>query len=151
MTSSEHVPEGAIAAEAPAPGRAGTYKYDKLLQARSRRAKAMAPDQAMSPAHVRDVILADLDAQTGSRGEWQIEGEAIRARESWVFKARTPLAPWPLAVKVYCTAVGAELSMHQLQLLWRFHEAMAGEPSLTVPVPWAALPEHRTVIMQWVD
>lgn len=111
----------------------------------------MAPDQAVSPAHVRDVILADLDRRTGRPGNWQIDGEAIRARESWVFKARTPLAPWPLAVKVYCTAVGTELSAHQLKLLRRFHEAMASEPSLTVPVPWAALPEHRTVIMQWVD
>jgi hypothetical protein len=151
MNSSENVPEASLAAEAPAAGRAGTYRYEKLLQARLRRAKAMAPDRAVSPAHVRDVILADLDRQTGKPGDWEIDGAAIRARESWVFKARTPLAPWPLAVKVYCDAVGVELSSQQLDLLRRFHEKMAVKSGLTVPVPWAALPEHRTLIMEWIE
>jgi hypothetical protein len=28
---------------------------------------------------------------------------------------------------------------------------MAGLPGLTVPAPWAALPKHRTLMMEWID
>jgi hypothetical protein len=110
----------------------------------------MAADRAVTPEHVRDVILVDLDRRTGQTGNWNVTliGEA---RESWLFKAHTPLAPWPLAVKVFSTAMPAGLPARQHAALRHYHAAMAGRPELTVPVPWGVLPEHRTLIMKWID
>jgi hypothetical protein len=74
-----------------------------------------------------------------------------RARESWLYRAQSPQAPGPLAVKVYCTAMPDTLPARQLRVLRQYHDAMAGQPGLTVPAPWAALPKHRALIMEWID
>jgi hypothetical protein len=110
----------------------------------------MAADRAVSVEHVRDVILMDLDRRTGRDGPWEVEF-VRKSRESWLFKGHTPQAPWPLAIKVYCTAMPEALPARQIEALRRYHAAMASRPGLTVPAPWAALPEHRTLIMEWID
>ena len=109
----------------------------------------MAPERAVSAQHVRDVILKDLDRRSGREGPWEVEFIS-RARESWLFKARSPQAPWPLAVKVYCTAVPKTLATRQTKVLQHYHAAMT-EPGLSVPAPFAAVPQHRTLIMEWID
>lgn len=109
----------------------------------------MAPERAVSAQHVRDVILKDLDRRAGRDGAWEVEFVS-RGRESWLFKARSPQAPWPLAVKVYCTAVPKTLPMRQITALQHYHSAMS-EPGLAVPAPFAAVPQHRTLIMEWID
>lgn len=101
----------------------------------------MAPERAVGADHVRDVILKDLDRRSGRSGPWEVEFVS-RARESWLFKARSPNAPWPLAVKVYCTAVPKTLPMRQIKALQHYHSAIT-ESGLTVPAPFAAVPQHR--------
>ncbi|HUE45167.1 MAG TPA: hypothetical protein VMO81_02840 [Aestuariivirgaceae bacterium] len=110
----------------------------------------MAPDRAVSTEHVRDVILRDLPPQAGRDWDWEVS-VVTTARESWLFKAASPQAPWPLAVKVYCTASPDALPARQLRVLRQYHDAMAGRPDLTVPTPWAALPKHRALMMEWID
>ena len=110
----------------------------------------MAADRAVTPEHVRDVILADHDRRNRQNGNWTVTPIG-KARESWLFKAHTPLAPWPLAVKVFSSAMPVALPARQHTALRHYHAAMAGRPDLTVPVPWGVLPEHRTLIMEWID
>lgn len=110
----------------------------------------MAPDLAVTPEHVRDVILQDLDRRTGEPGTWDVEF-ARKARDSWLFRAQSPLSPTALAVKVYSTATPPDVAARQMRALQHYHDGMADRPDLTVPAPWAALPEHRTLIMEWVD
>jgi hypothetical protein len=110
----------------------------------------MGPDRAVSAEHVRDVILRDLPPRAGRDWDWNVSFVAT-ARESWLFKAASPQAPWPLAVKVYCTAVPDALPARQLQVLRQYHDSMAGRADLTVPAPWAALPKHRALMMEWID
>jgi hypothetical protein len=110
----------------------------------------MAPERAISPEHVRDVILKDLDRNQGRDEAWDVEF-ARKTRDSWLFKAVARQAPWPLAVKVYCSAMPRALPARQHMALQRYHAAMASRPGLTVPGPCAALPEHRTLVMEWID
>src|SRR5688500_3461478 len=88
----------------PAAARAGTYRYDNLLQAAIRRRQAMAAERAVSPAYVREVILPDLDRHNGHAGRWAVADQAIKGRDSWIFRADSPQAPFPLALKVYSSA-----------------------------------------------
>ena len=150
MTPSEDVRELPSGATQPAPEGPGTYRHERHLQGQLRRGAAMAPDRAVALEHVRDVILKDLDRRTGQSGGWEV-GFVRRARDSWLFKASTARAPWPLAVKVYCEAAPKGLPARQLAALKHYHGAMASAPALTVPAPWAALPEHRTLIMEWIE
>src|SRR5687767_8803394 len=108
----------------PQPGRAGTYRHERYLQEQLRRGAAMAPDRAITPEHVRDVILKDLDPSHGCEGPWTVEF-VRKARDNWLFKATTSLAPWPLAVKVYCSAMPRALTGRQHTALQRYHAAMA--------------------------
>jgi hypothetical protein len=150
MTPSENkrkTPPGAVQ---PTPDRPGTYRRERYLQGQHRRIAAMAPDRAVSAEHVRDVILRDLAPLAGRDWDWKVS-VVTTARESWLFKAASPQAPWPLAVKVYCTATPDALPARQLRVLGQYHDAMAGQPGLTVPAPWAVLPQHRALMMQWID
>jgi hypothetical protein len=142
--------ERAIAAKRPA-ALSGKERYERFLQADIRRSRAMAAEKAVSAAEVSGTILADLDRRSGKPGSWRVEPLPIRGRDSWVFKAHTPLAPWPLAVKVYCAAVTPEEIILQGDHLRKYHQAMAARPDLTVPAFWACLPEHRTLVMQWIE
>lgn len=144
-------PSKKLAAAAPAGAPAGTYRYKGHLQAENRRRRAMADEPAVSARYVRDVILPDLAREDGQAAPWSVEDRAIKGRDSWIFKAHTPRAPFPLAIKVYCTAVAPEETVRQTSLLGRYHDAMANRPDLSVPAPWAALPEHRTLVMEWID
>lgn len=152
MTPSEKVrkPKPQASAGRQAPGRAGTYRHERYLQEQLRRGAAMAPERAVTAEHVRDVILKDLERSQGRDEAWTVEF-VRKARDSWLFRANTPLTPWPLAVKVYCSAMPQGLPGRQLTALQRYHAAMASRPGLTVPAPWAALPQHRTLIMEWID
>lgn len=129
----------------------GKERYERFLQADIRRSRAMAAEKAVSAAEVSGTILADLDRCSGEPGFWTVEPVPVRGRDSWVFKAHTPLAPWPLAVKVYCAAVTPDEIVVQGDHLRKYHEAMAARPDLTVPAFWARLPEHRTLLMQWIE
>lgn len=111
----------------------------------------MAAGKAISAVEVSEIILPDLDRRSGILGAWTVEPLPVKGRDSWVFKAHTPLAPWPLAVKVYCAAVAPVEITVQGDHLRKYHEAMAGCPGLTVPAFWAGLPEHRTLVMQWIE
>jgi len=130
---------------------AGTYRYKGHLQAENRRRQAMADDRAASPRYVRDVILPELARQSGQAGPWSLEDRVIRGRDSWIFKAHAPDAPFPLALKVFCDAVEKKEIVRQAKLLSRHHDAMANRPDLSVPAPWAALPDHRTLVMEWIE
>jgi hypothetical protein len=110
----------------------------------------MSREPRITAAHVRDVILRDLDRQAGTDGQWRVDDRFLSARECRVFKAHTPLAAWPLAVKVYRSDARADLIGEQHELLGRFHAGMAKLAGLTVPAPFAPLPEHRTLIMEWI-
>jgi Ser/Thr protein kinase RdoA (MazF antagonist) len=116
----------------------------------SRRLKAVEP-AGLSAAHVRDVILGDLDRRTGTPGNWEIEGPIASGNWCRVFKAATPLAQWPLAVKVYDSAMRESAIADQAELLQHYRAHMASKEGLTVPTLWAALPEHRTLITEWID
>ena len=59
----------------------------------------MADDRAVSARYVREVILADLDRQNGHFGNWTVENRPIKGRDSWIFRADGPQAPFPLALK----------------------------------------------------
>ena len=150
MTPSENMRKAPPSAEQPAPDRPGTYRHERYLQGQDRRIAAMAPDRAVSAEHVRDVILRDLAPQAGRDWDWDVS-VVTTARESWLFKAASPQAPWPLAIKVYCTAMPDALPARQLQVIRQYHDAMAGRADLTVPTPWAALPKHRALMMEWID
>jgi hypothetical protein len=150
MTPSENMRKTPPSAVQPAPDRAGTYRHERYLQGQDRRIAAMAPDRAVSAEHVRDVILRDLPQRAGRDWDWTVS-VVTTARESWLFKAVSPQAPWPLAVKVYCTATPDALPGRQLRVLRQYHDAMAGRADLKVPTPWAALPEHRALMMEWID
>lgn len=136
---------------APAGAPAGTYRYKGHLQAEIRRRQAMAGDRAVSPRHVREVILPDLARQAGHSAQWSLEDRMIKGRDSWIFKAHSPDVPFPLALKVFCDAVAKEEIIGLAKLLGRYHAAMASRPGLSVPAPWAALPDHRTLVMEWID
>jgi hypothetical protein len=110
----------------------------------------MAPDRAVSAEHVRDVILRDLPPRAGRDWDWTVS-VVTTARESWLFKAVSPQAPWPLAVKVYCTATPDTLPARQMGVLRQYRDSMAGRPDFSVPAPWAALPKHRALMMEWID
>lgn len=132
----------------PKPPESARNQYQRFLETESRRQHAMSSQEAVSAAYVSQVILKDLGR---SNGAWTVEPEPIKARDSWVFKAHAPDAPWPLAVKVFCTAIPPEKATKQADLLQHYHASMAGRPELTVPAPWTHLPEHRTIVMQWID
>ena len=151
MTPSEKFrkPKPRPGAGQPASGRAGTYRHERYLQEQLRRGAAMAPDRAITPEHVRDVILKELDRSMGGDAPWTVEFMR-KARDSWLFRASAPPAPWPLAIKVYCNAMPQGLPGRQHAALEHYHAAMNG-PGLTVPAPWAVLPQHRTLIMEWID
>lgn len=104
----------------------------------------MPTEERLTAAYVRDVILAGLG------GELRVEGPPIQARVSTIFKAATHTAPWPLAVKVYADGIRPEVVAKQGEILARAHQAMSPRPDLTVPAVWAALPEHRTLVMEWI-
>ena len=142
--------ERAVAEKRPA-ALSGKERYERFLQADIRRSRAMAAEKAVSAAEVSGTILADLDRRSGKPGFWQVEPLPVRGRDSWVFKVHTPLAPWPVAVKVYCTAVPPEEISLQGEHLGKYHRAMAARPGLTVPAFWAGLPEHRTLVMEWIE
>jgi hypothetical protein len=132
--------------------RAGPYRYNSVLQAEIRREQAMADDRAVSAGHVREVILADLDRQNGqSAGAWTVDDRVIKGRDSWIFRAESPHAPFPLALKVYCTAVEPDVPVRQGELLRQFHDATADRRDFAVPMPWAVLPDHRTLVMEWIE
>jgi hypothetical protein len=150
MIPSENMRKTPPGAVQPAPDRPGTYPHERYLQEQHRRIAAMAPDRAVNAEHVRDVILKDLTPRAGRDWDWNVSFVAT-ARESWLFKAQSPQAPWPLAVKVYCTAMPEALPARQLRALRQYRDAMAGRPGLTVPAPWAALPKHRALMMEWID
>lgn len=114
----------------------------------------MADDRAVSAGHVREVILADLDRRNGQNagaGTWRVGDRVIKGRDSWVFRAESAHAPFPLALKVYCSAVEPEVPVRQHEMLRRFHDAMADRSGLAVPAPWAVLPDHRTLVMEWIE
>lgn len=116
----------------------------------SRRLQAVEP-AGLSAVHVRDAILGDLDRRTGTPGNWQVEGPIASGNWCRVFKAATPLAQWPLAVKVYDPAMRESAIADQAELLRHYRAHMASKEGLTVPTLWAALPEHRTLITEWID
>lgn len=138
-------------ASAATAGPAGTYRYKSHLQAENRRREAMADDRAVSIRYVRQTILPELTRQCGQAGPWSVDKRVIKGRDSWIFKAQSPDAPFPLALKIYCHSVEKKETVKQLALLERYHGAMAMRPDLSVPAPWAALPEHRTLVMEWID
>jgi hypothetical protein len=142
--------ERATAAKHPA-ALSGKERYERFLQGDIRRSRAMAAEKAVSAAEVSGTILADLDRRSGKPGSWTVEPLPVRGRDSWVFKAHTPLAPWPLAVKVYCAAVTPEEVSAQGDHLRKYHDAMTACPGRTVPAFWAQSPEHRTLVMQWIE
>jgi hypothetical protein len=111
----------------------------------------MNPQPAITVEHVRHAIATALDHRAGGNDDWQIEGPVVRARHSRIFPARTPLAPWPLAVKAFTAEVTPQAVEQQAEFHARYHKAMSGRDGLTVPALWAALPEHRILIMEWID
>ena len=110
----------------------------------------MAPEHAITAEHVRDNLLRAFNRRTRQQTQWHVEPVG-QGRESWLFKAESPLAPSPMAIKVYCTAVKPALVKHQLSLLQRYHAVMANRPELTVPEGWAAIAKHRALFMEWID
>lgn len=135
-------------ASARPPRLSGRDRYERFLEADADRSRAMAPEQGLDAAEVSGIILKDL---AGKDGAWRIEPQPLKGRDSWVFKAYTPSAPWPLAVKVHCDAVTHADIAAKGDHLRTYHEAMAARPNLTVPALWASLPEHRTLVMQWIE
>jgi hypothetical protein len=133
------------------PALSGRERYERFVRADVERGRAMAAEQALSSAEVARVILKDVDRRRGEDGAWSIEPRPVRGRDSWVFKAHTPSAPWPLAVKVHCAAVTPEDVAAKGDHLRAYHERMAGSPQFTVPAFWACLPRHRTLVMQWIE
>ena len=125
-------------------------RYAQYLRERKLRELAMAGEPPPTESYVRAVILKALDERSGEHGDWTVEGPLAKGRDSWIFKARTPLAKWPLAVKVYCASKPADLVAKSYRDLQRYHLSMAGGRD-TVPAPWAVLPEHRTHISEWID
>ena len=114
----------------------------------------MADNQAVTVGHVREVILPDLDRQNGKAGQagtWSVDDQAIKGRDSWIFRADRADAPFPLALKVYCTAVEPDVPVRQDALLRQFHDATANAHDFAVPAPWAVLPDHRTLVMEWIE
>ena len=133
------------------PALSGRERYERFVRADVERGRAMAAEQALSAAEVARVILKDVDRRRGETGTWSIEPRPVRGRDSWVFKAYTPRAPWPLAVKVHCAAVTPEDVAAKGDHLRAYHERMAGSPEFTIPAFWACLPRHRTLVMQWIE
>ncbi|MFW6076382.1 MAG: hypothetical protein ACOC71_01395 [Hyphomicrobiales bacterium] len=125
------------------------HRYERYLRERRERQRVMASEPPPAANQVK-VILKALDARSGKRGDWAIEGPLAQGRDSWVFKAATPRGPWPLAVKVYCSATPTDLLAKRYRQLQRYHGVMADARD-TVPAPWAVLPEHRTFISEWID
>lgn len=124
-------------------------RHERYLRRRSKRQSAMADEPAPTTGHVRDVVLASADARTGGAGGWAVEGPLARGRDSWVFRASTPLAPWPLAVKIFCSATSPDRVEKRFRQLQDYHAGLAPGP-LTVPAPWAVLREHRAMISEWI-
>ena len=148
MTASKKLAKAAPSESGASPG---TYRYKGHLLAENRRRQAMADDLAVSPRYVRETILPDLAGQAGQSGPWSLEDRVIKGRNSWIFKAHGPDAPFALALKVYCDAVKKKEPARQLKLLKHYHDAMADRPGLSVPAPWTALPDHRTLVMEWIE
>jgi Ser/Thr protein kinase RdoA (MazF antagonist) len=106
----------------------------------------------LTAGRVRDTILADLDRQRGEAHRWEVEGPLFIRRDSWLFKARTPAGPGPFAVKVYRPGAAMALRLREhVEAMERLHARMASVPELTVPRPHGAVPEHRAVIMEWLN
>lgn len=131
------------------PPLSGRERYERFVRADVERGRAMAAEQALSAAEVASIILKEVDRRRGEDGAWRVEPRPVTGRDSWVFKAHSPSAPWPLAVKVHCAAVTPEDIAAKGDHLREYHERMAGE--FTVPTFWASLPEHRTLVMQWIE
>ena len=111
----------------------------------------MAAEPAPTAVRVRHVLATALGHGGGADGGWRIEGPPIRARRSRIFPAHMPLAPWPLAVKAFAADVRPDAIMQQADILTRYHKAMSDRPDLAVPALWRVLPEHRILIMEWID
>lgn len=125
-------------------------RYVELLQERRKRQAAMASEPPATASEVETVILGALDEGSGKPGGWNVEGPMATGRDSWVFRAHTPLAEYPLAVKVFCSAVPGTRVGDRYRQLQRYHSGMADGRD-TVPAPWAVLPAHRTLISEWID
>ena len=117
---------------------------------RAKQPTASGSRSAPSADYVRDVILKELDRQTGQEGAWEVEGPLVEARVSRIFRARTRLARTPLAVKVFSAAIRPEQVAAQAALLRRCRDGMSIYPGLTVPALWGVLPEHRSLVMEWL-
>lgn len=111
----------------------------------------MTAEPLPTAAQLRQVLASAIGHGGGADGGWRIDGPPIRARRSRIFLAHTPLAPWPVAVKAFAADVKLDAILQQADILTRYHKAMSSHPGLTVPALWRVLPEHRILIMEWID
>jgi hypothetical protein len=106
---------------------------------------------AISADHVRDVILASVDAADGGTSDWRVEGPVVLARSNHIFKATNPRARYPLAVKVAAPEMPPGQIAARAEMQRIVHERLRAQPGLTVPEIVAALPAHRAIVMEWID
>ena len=83
-----------------------------------------------------------------------LSGPIHTGKYGMIFRAITPAAPFPLAVKICkCPETGAPdtlFSKHQYESLCQAFSAMSRDPLYGVPKPIALLDDDAIIVMEWV-
>lgn len=107
----------------------------------------MKDDREITPDFVRETILRGFDPA----GDWLLEGEPIRARVSTIFKAVSPRSGQTMAIKLYRPGARPGIETAHERRLRRIRAVMEGSTRLTVPRPLGAIPQHRALLMEWIE
>jgi len=125
------------------------HRRHRLSRRRNARQRPETGDE-VTPDHVRNVILREFDRRMGRETAWRIDGPPITARESLIYRVRETAAPAPLAVKVYFPGVDTRKIVTRAELMRAYRNAMGSGLEQSVPSVLAIMPEHRTVVMEWI-
>lgn len=122
------------------------------------------PDPGMRPAsgptpppeQIRDAVLRKFmeqdDCPPDWPGDWRPQGAPMVRRESTICRLGSPSSGKSICVKiVHPKPSGSENSGKLFAALRHYHAKSDTRNGYTVAQPYGWVPEHRAVIMEWVD
>ena len=92
--------------------------------------------------------LNEATEETRALGPWQVEGPVFRTIKSGIYRATSPAALAPLALKHYFKGDPAS----QFEALERTWEIFQNTPHFSAPRPWTLMAApHPVVAMDWIE